>query len=549
MKSLILAFRYTQTAVYNPNKIKRDYIYSFPIGLSYISAVLKKSGQTVQCLNLNHCDGLIEDIIKEKLSNENFDFIITGGLSPHYPDIKHCVEIIRKYAPRTKIILGGGIISAQPEIMFNLLRPDYAVIGEGELTVKELIECIEKNDDINCVDGLIYRDSSTNLVFTKPREYIKDVDTIPWPDYESLGFEEQLDHTKSSDVLYNIVDYPRIYPLLASRSCPFSCTFCYHPLGNKYRQRSVDNIIQELAYVIPRFKINIIFFYDELFAPNKARIDEFCKKLKDLLKEIPWDVKWNCGMRVDSITEEMIKTMKEAGCYHIGFGLESMSQKVLDSMKKRITPEQIDNALRITARNGIIGGGMFIFGDTAETVETATKTLTYWKNNEGILGVIGLGFIILYQGTENYKQAVKRGIIKDEIAFIEDRVINNRGFKPINFTENMTDAEYKMLIYDVTSVYFTLKYYSLPIKNIQKNGVNEVHTKCPHCKQISVNKNYYLPQNFYYASIYCKKCGHVYSLFSQKYRLVSIIFQVIGAKNLYNMNPVIKKVLKRIFNV
>ena len=190
MKSLIFTFRYNRSNIYNPNETKRDYYYVFPNGLAYISAVLKINGQNVQCLNLNHYEGLIEDIIKEKLSNENFDFIIIGGLSPHYPDIKHCMEIIRKSAPKTKIILGGGIISTQPEIMFNLLRPDYGVIGEGELTVKELIECIEKNDDINCVDGLISRDSLKNLVLTKPRESIKDIDSIPFPDYESFGFKE-----------------------------------------------------------------------------------------------------------------------------------------------------------------------------------------------------------------------------------------------------------------------------------------------------------------------------------------------------------------------
>ena len=201
----------------------------------------------------------------------------------------------------------------------------------------------------------------------------------------------------------------------------------------------MDNIIRELAYVIPKYNINIIHFYDELFARNIQRVNEFCKKLKDLLKDIPWEVKWITSLRVDSITDEMVKTMKDAGCYTFVLGLESMSQEVLDSMKKRTAPEQNDNALRIAYRNGIIVQGMFIFGDVAETVETYTKTLNYWKNNRDLVGAVGLNCIMLYQGSEIYKQAVKRGIIKDEIAFIEDRVINDQTTDPINFTEKMTD--------------------------------------------------------------------------------------------------------------
>lgn len=113
----------------------------------------------------------------------------------------------------------------------------------------------------------------------------------------------------------------------------------------------------------------------------------------------------------------------------------------------------------------------------------------------------------------------------------------------------MTDDDFRKLIIDKNEAGNSPKYFSLPLKNIQKNNINEVHTKCPHCKQISVNKNFYLPPNFSRSIIYCKKCGKVYHLFSQKDWLIFTIFRIIGTKKIYNMNPVIKKVLKRIFNV
>jgi radical SAM superfamily enzyme YgiQ (UPF0313 family) len=155
-------------------------------------------------------------------------------------------------SPNTKIIVGGGIITAQPEIMFDLLKPDYGIIGEGEQTVLELVNYFKNGGNINSVNGLIFKDfglsdNKIKTIITDPRDPIMNLDELPFPDYESFGYSEYLDAIKPTDyIAYDIVDKPRFYPVLASRSCPFNCTFCFHPLGKKYRQRSVDNIMAEI---------------------------------------------------------------------------------------------------------------------------------------------------------------------------------------------------------------------------------------------------------------------------------------------------------------
>lgn len=150
-----------------------NYDYNMPVGLAYISSVLKKDGYEVRCLNLNHCDGSDSDVIRKILLQEKFDFVLTGGLSVFYPVIKSCIETVRKYAAYAKIILGGGAISSQPGLTFKLLEPDYIAIGEGELTISELLSCLGNAGDPASVRGIGYCGPDGQFKLTQPREAIK----------------------------------------------------------------------------------------------------------------------------------------------------------------------------------------------------------------------------------------------------------------------------------------------------------------------------------------------------------------------------------------
>lgn len=493
MKCLIILIRYHYDGPFNPKADKKDFNYNIPVGLAYISAFLKQNGHEVHFLNLNHLDGIAEDLINERLSDGHYDFVITGGISPFYPDIKNCVEIVRKTSPGTRIILGGGLISSQPRVVFSLLRPDFGIIGEGEVTIKELLDCIKNNGDLNTVNGIIFQDSNGQMIVTQPRDAISDLDSLPWPDYEGLGFAEYLDHMLPSHMdTYSIFDTPRAYPIIASRSCPYSCTFCFHPLGKKYRKRSLDNIMDELQYAMEKYNINLIFFYDELFANDKKRMAEFCERLTTLLKTIPWEVKWFCQMRVDVLDEDLIILMKKSGCFCLSLGLESYSANVLKSMRKFITPQQIDSAFRLCRKHKMAFTGNFIFGDTAETVETYHETLKYWKeNNDIIANQVDLGRITLYQGSPLYTRALEKGLIKDEFAFIEER--SNVGNIPINFTDSMTDAEYTKMLDDIAKANIIDPLYSVPLSSETIEGISEVHARCPHCNAESAYRNITTP--------------------------------------------------------
>ena len=241
-------------------------------------------------------------------------------------------------------------------------------------------------------------------------------------------------------------------------------------------------------------------------------------------------------MRVDTITEELIEEMKDAGCYLLSLGLESYSSAVLQSMRKHITPGQIDAALRITRRLNMTIQGNFIFGDIAETTETAYETLNYWKENHCLFGGgVSLDFIQPYPGTALYRHSLTKGIIRDEVDFVENHIL-----EPINMTDDMTAQEFEQLQIDIHDATFTYPKLQRPLLVKRVNGVYETHVKCPYCNAISVYKNYVPPSSnsSRKRAICCRNCRMRFCVVSSEYKLYVLVLKIIGAKNAHLLNSV-----------
>ena len=495
INTLIIIPRYNLT-----NEI--NYRYAFPLGLSFISAALKQAGFHVDCLNLNHCKGHINTIVSDSLSKKAYSYVGTGSNSLLYDVIEKILNTVREHPSRPKIVLGGPIITSEPETIFNALNPDYAVIGEGEKTIVELLEYIEYGKNIEEVKGIGYRDNDGKAIFTLRRDAIEDLDALPFPDFEGIGFKKQLAHMyTNNDYINNVSDSPRVYPLLASRGCPFKCTFCYH--YEMYRARSMDSIMEELRLAVNAYGINIISIFDECFSIKKGRISEFCERVKKLQKELSCDLKWSCQMTVNSVDKDILEQMKEAGCDSISYGFESYSPVVLRSMHKPVTAEQIDKAFHETLDAGIAVQANFIFGDVAETLETATHTLNYWK--EKCKGQVNLDFIQPYPGSEIYNHCLRKGLITDKLDFIKNHIASGTTF---NMTDKMTDEEFKQLKKDVFDAESKYREQVRPLSvNKMRDRIYSFKVKCPYCSKTTVYKNCYVKNRFTYGfNIVCRNC-------------------------------------------
>ncbi|MAG10909.1 hypothetical protein CMI44_01190 [Candidatus Pacearchaeota archaeon] len=495
---------------------KKDYSYQSPVGLGYICATLRKEEYKVDCLNLNHSDKGLAELIHGALKKRKYDFVCTGHLGVGYPVIEKIINAVKSYNPNQAVIVGGPIISSEPEFMAENLKFDFGVVGEGEVTIIELLDFIKKNKDVSKVKGIVYKGKSGKIIRTSPRERIEDLDTIPFPDYSDFGLNEKMDNMYSIDSLYGTMDHPRTYFMIGSRGCPFQCTFCYQSLGQKYKTRSVKNIIKELEFAIDKYRANSFHMYDDLFSVNKERLYDFCKEVKKLNKRRNVNLRWVCSLWVSTVDEELLKFLKDSGCTGICFGFESYSKKVLKSMKKSITPEQIDNAMKACMKVHMPIIANFIFGDVTETKETAKETLDYWK--EHCNDQAKLFFIHAYPGSEIYNHCIRKGLIKDKLDFIRNKIPHTFF---MNMTDKMTDKEFEDLKKEIYRLKVKHGNYVVPfkVKKTDKKDVYNLSVKCPFCKQTSTHKNNYFSNRFFYRfHVHCRNCGMRYHLVSKVYK-------------------------------
>ena len=280
----------------------------FPLGLAYISSTLKRAGYRVDIINLNHFMGNSEEIVSNCLDVDKYDFVCTGNTALGYRETERILKSAHNHRTKPKTILGGIIISAESDIIFQALSPTFGVIGEGEETIIELLDYLDKGLDLKEVKGIIYRNEYGVPRKTSSRKPVLDLDSIPHPDFEGLGFREALDNMHTNFSSYStFFDHPRVYPILGSRACPFHCIFCYH--FAKYRKRSLENIMEELNLVVIKYNINMIAFYDECLSTERRRILGLCEEMKALKRKINWELKWICQIRVESVDSEMLEKL------------------------------------------------------------------------------------------------------------------------------------------------------------------------------------------------------------------------------------------------
>lgn len=466
-----------------------------PVGILYISSSLKKAGLNVIALNLiGEDEDKIESLLKENITKYDIDIVASGELVSNYKELKKVIDISKEIKSEIVTIIGGGFVTHSPyDAMELITNADYGVIGEGEITDVELIEFLIENKDISLVDGVIFKQDGEFIV-TNSRTEIMDLDEIPWPDYEGFNyFEITKKHSYNGFISSS---------LTTSRSCPFSCTFCSKSGGSKYRQRSLDKVFEEMDYLINNFGVNRFIFSDELFTQNLQRVKDFCEVIKHK------NVTWRVWLRISkTLTLDILKMMKEAGCTYISFGLESACNTVLKSMKKFITVEEMFNVLTLTKQAGILSNGCYIFGDTMETVETVNETLDWVINNFELLDDVGLALIVLYPGSALYDKAVAEGKITDTKSFIENGC-------PLVNVSKMSNEEYLQLQHrlqivnsQIAKKKFDLE-KNLTITRSKTSNEYKLDFICYRCNKM--NTFSLSPNTILYMNTNCNYCNAIY---------------------------------------
>jgi len=465
----------------------------FPTGLAYIASALKKAGHKVIGLNPNNSSKYPSPLLRlanelqQIIEKENPDMIGLGGLCTDYAFLRDAIEIIRKCTVEP-IVLGGGIVNNDKEFVFNLLKPDFAIWGEGEETIVKLANAVEKNTHPKGIDNLAYW-TEEGAVFNKTDHEYGNLDDRPFPDYEPFGIQEMLDdYSMATRILYKYTrSYPRPMTINTARSCPFNCSFCVHQGGPKYRARSVKNIMAEIKKLYDKYQFNILIIGDELFTADKQRMIDFCNTLIQRKKRYGWDFDWmfqtHANAKFDKASMELAK---KAGCYFFSYGMESASPVVLKSMNKKAKVSQFIEAIELSNEVGIGFGGNLLFGDPAETEETIEETLHFWAKYCQKSHIF-LSMVIPYPGCKIFDHCIEKGIITDKERYYEniDEINYNMTSMPnalygqwMNFF--MTLERSWMLTETTKALKVEEEEMSGPMFN-NGNRVHRVSVKCPYC--------------------------------------------------------------------
>jgi radical SAM superfamily enzyme YgiQ (UPF0313 family) len=276
---------------------------------------------------------------------------------------------------------------------------DVGVIAEGEATMLELVKQIEGNGLSNrtSIAGLAFKQDG-KVVLTEPRGYIMDLDTIPPPARHLLPPLSAYSPTPAS--------YRRLplAVLMTSRGCPYKCIFCDRKVfGNLTRGHSPERVVFEVEEALNRYGAREIRFFDDTFTFNKKRVLEICELFRKKDLRFPW----TCLTRVGAVNKELLRTMKEAGCWQVLYGLESGDPDVLRALKKGHTVEQNEQAVRWAQEVGLGVRGDFIVGTPFDTKESLERTLAFAKRLK--LDYAHFNKFVPFAGTELYEELVKQG--------------------------------------------------------------------------------------------------------------------------------------------
>ncbi len=339
-----------------------------PLGISYLAAILEQEKISVDIIDSPVLDLNLDEMIREieKINPEIIGFTV---LTPTFRRVVLAAEKIKEVFPEKTIMVGGHYPTIKKE---ELLREneniDIVVYGEGEKTISELVRAILNGDDLSGIKGVIYRDKSGKIIKNKPRELIQELDKIPFPARHLLPME------KYKPAPHHFKELPVSHMIIA-RGCPYNCTFCSFTQvsGKKARYHSPGRVVSEMKHVIENYGVKEIIFRSEMISADR----EWLEELTDKLIEEDLNVRWSCYCRVDSVDPEILKRMKEAGCWQIFYGIESGVQELLDKVNKGTTIEQNKKAVKWTKEAGIEVRASFMLFMPGETPEMTKKTVDF----------------------------------------------------------------------------------------------------------------------------------------------------------------------------
>jgi radical SAM superfamily enzyme YgiQ (UPF0313 family) len=366
----------------------------YPLGIGYLAGCLTGRHE-VRALHFANMDGVKGAL---RAGTEEFCPQVVGLTCSTFnrSAVRKAIGWIRACRPDARVIVGGVHASYCYEQILAQYGADVAVIGEGEQTLPELCGALERGGRLDGVAGIAFRDGDA-VRRTAPRAAIHDLDDLPLPDYSYAA---------------ETIRQMGLAFLITSRGCPAHCRFCSTSSfwGQRVRMYTPRRVVDEMAMVVERFGARRIFFHDDTFNLGFARVEAICKEIRDRRL----DVEWGCSCRVFPVSSAMIATMVEGGCRHIGWGVESGSERILQTINKRITLAQIREAFELCRpySDRLSTSAFLMVGNPGETEATIRETVEFLRTVP-MTDPVGTSILYVLPGTELARSLQEQGHLRE----------------------------------------------------------------------------------------------------------------------------------------
>jgi radical SAM superfamily enzyme YgiQ (UPF0313 family) len=387
------------------NQLKEPYPI-YPIGLSYLSTYFQKKNKhfkiVIYDMNIDGLDGL-SMILKEikplyiGISLRNIDDTNSFSYRSFVSEYKNIVETIRKES-RAKIILGGAGFTLFPKYLFEILDVDFGIVGEGEESFYQLVMSLQKNEEYENIEGLVYRSN------------------------DKISINTRISFTKSLDLNYddNLVGYywkkSGMINIQTKRGCPFKCIYCTYPIieGAHIRLLDPEKVVRSLENLQQKHGIGYVFFTDSVF--NIA--NEYNKLLSQKIIESGLKINWGAYFTLNNLDEEMLTLYKSAGLTHIEFGTESISDIQLKNYGKHFTVQDVIEKSKLCNKLKVNFAHFVILGGYGETEGTLEETFHNAKEIHDSVFFAYVGMRI-YPGTKLSEISIQESVISKEDNLLE----------------------------------------------------------------------------------------------------------------------------------
>lgn len=406
----------------------------FPVGLLQIASVLEKNHFSVELLDAqmnvrspflvdadgNGHMGLPWDALSRTIEERKPDIVgITCPFTTQIGNAIKTAEIARKAAPETVTVVGGNHPTARPEDFFRKTAAvDLVCIAEGEYTMRDIAEAVRRGNRATGIPGTAERDGDGGRS-NPPRDHIGNLDELPLPAYHLVDMEAYFHlykHGFNDRPIGHGKDSERAVSVITSRGCPFDCVFCsiHLHLGRKWRAHSVEYVRMHIEYLISKYGIRHIHFEDDNISANVKRFKGLLEAFQNLGNVFSWDTP--NGVRVDTLSKEILRDCKRSGCVYLVFGVESGNQSVLDRIVgKKLDLDTVTKAAAWCREISLDAMSFFVIGfpgetrrDMKDTVDFALRLQREYDVNPGLFVATPL------PGTRLERICIEKGLLESE---------------------------------------------------------------------------------------------------------------------------------------